>query len=132
MKDHSKGSKPFRDLFLHPSTVLGIPLHRTEASTGAIPPAHWEDELGARCCCCCPYFRRTPAPPYRLPFEVWRAMGCVPSGVSPQDLGIAFTRAHRGKRQPRLWSQRGARKPCYSAEELLRSLVALTIWGEGE
>lgn len=84
------------------------------------------------CCCCCPCAKQAPAFPDRWPFEAWRAMGCLPSGLTPQELGMAFSRAHRGKRQPRFWSQRGARKPCYSAEELLRSIAALTVWGEGE
>lgn len=66
-----------------------------------------------------------PASPNRLPLEAWREIGCLPPGISAQEIRAAFTRAHGGKRQPRLWTPRGARKPCFTAEELLRSLAAV-------
>lgn len=93
---------------------------------------------GEHCCfapisitqCCyvgCPRCApRPPASPDRLPFEAWAAQGAIPPGVTAQDISVAFIKAHHGKQPPRLWAKgRGPRKPCFSAEELLRSLAAL-------
>lgn len=70
---------------------------------------------------------KPPASPDRLPLETWRAKGCVPPDVSAQEVGAAYSRSHGGRQVPRLWTAKGARKPCYSAEELLRCLAAMRV-----